>query len=179
MNTMNFKIRKAVLADADRLQAAFMEHINAHPEYISHGEIQMGVGVATHTDEGAFAGRPAPNAAEMWHKYIAEHLVSAEMAVFVAEDAKGHLLGFSAIDIEEDGADPFGMLCDLLVLPQNRSHGVGTALMQADFDWFNEKGIKDIYLESGRENHNAHAFFEHHGFEHVSNIYKYWCPLNF
>ena len=173
MNTMNFKIRKAVLADADRLQAAFMEHINAHPEYISHGEIQMGVGVATHTDEGAFAGRPAPNAAEMWHKYIAEHLVSAEMAVFVAEDAKGHLLGFSAIDIEEDGADPFGMLCDLLVLPQNRSQGVGTALMQADFDWFNEKGIKDIYLESGRENHNAHAFFEHHGFEHVSIIYKY------
>lgn len=172
MNTMDFKIRKAVLADADRLQAAFMGHINVHPEYISHGEIQMGVGVATHTDEGAFAGRPAPNAAEMWHKYITEHLASDEAAVFVAEDAEGQLLGFSVIDIEEDGADPFGMLCDLLVLPQSRTQGIGTALMQTDFAWFKEKGIKDIYLESGRENHNAHAFFEHHGFEHVSNIYK-------
>lgn len=172
MSTTDFIIRKAVMADADRLQAAFLSHINAHPEYISHGEIQMGVGIAIHTEDGKFAGRPSPNAAEMWHKYITEHLASDDAAVFVAETTERQLLGFSVIDIEEDGADPFGMLCDLLVLPQSRTQGIGTALMQTDFAWFKEKGIKDIYLESGRENHNAHAFFEHHGFEHVSNIYK-------
>lgn len=172
MSTTDFIIRKAVMADADRLQAAFLSHINAHPEYISHGEIQMGVGIAIHTEDGKFAGRPSPNAAEMWHKYITEHLASDDAAVFVAENTERQLLGFSVIDIEEDGADPFGMLCDLLVLPQSRTQGIGTALMQTDFAWFKEKGIKDIYLESGRENHSAHAFFEHHGFEHVSNIYK-------
>lgn len=160
------------MADAERLQEAFLGHINAHTEYISHGEIQMGVGVAVHTEDGKFAGQPSPNAAEMWHKYITEHLASDDAAVFVAENAERQLLGFSVIDIEEDGAEPFGMLCDLLVLSENRSQGIGTALMQRDFAWFREKGIKDIYLESGRENHSAHAFFEHHGFEHVSNIYK-------
>ena len=172
MNTTDFIIRKAVMADADRLQAAFLSHIDAHTEYISHGEIQMGVGIAIHTEDGKFAGRPSPNAAEMWHKYITEHLASDDAAVFVAENTERQLLGFSVIDIEEDGAEPFGMLCDLLVLPQSRTQGIGTALMQTDFAWFKEKGIKDIYLESGRENHSAHAFFEHHGFEHVSNIYK-------
>ena len=172
MKTANYTIRKAVMADAYRLQAAFLSHINAHPEYISHGEIQMGVGIAIHTADGKFAGRPSTNAAEMWHKYITEHLDSDDAAVFVAENDERQLLGFSVIDIEEDGADPFGMLCDLLVLSENRSQGIGTALMQNDFAWFKEKGIKDIYLESGRENHSAHAFFEHHGFEHVSNIYK-------
>ena len=64
------------------------------------------------------------------------------------------------------------MLCDLLVLPESRSHGIGAALMQRDFEWFRQKGINDLYLESGRDNHHAHAFFERRGFEHVSNIYK-------
>lgn len=64
------------MADAERLQEAFLGHINAHTEYISHGEIQMGVGVAVHTEDGKFAGRPSPNAVEMWHKYITEHLAS-------------------------------------------------------------------------------------------------------
>lgn len=168
----NYNIREATNADAELLQQTFIGHINAHPEYISHGEIQMGVGVASHTADGSFAGKPSPNAPTMWHKYITEKLTSDDAAVFVAEDENGQLLGFSVIDIEEDGADPFGMLCDLLVLPESRSRGIGAALMQRDFEWFHQKGIADIYLESGRENHSAHAFFEHRGFEHVSNIYK-------
>ena len=167
-----FHIREALPTDAALLQQTFIDHINAHPEYISHGEIQMGVGVASHTADGKFAGRPAPDAAVQWHAYISEKLRSDEAAVFVAEDESGQLLGFSVIDIEEDGAEPFGMLCDLLVLPESRSHGIGAALMQRDFEWFRQKGINDIYLESGRDNHHAHAFFERRGFEHVSNIYK-------
>ena len=170
MNT--FSIREAVEADAGLLQQVFLGHINAHPEYISHGEIQMGVGIAVHTNDGEFAGQPSPDAPEMWHKYITEKLNADDAAVFVAEDDNGMLLGFSVIDIEEDGADPFGMLCDLLVLPENRSRGIGAALMQRDFEWFRHKGIRDIYLESGRKNHDAHAFFERRGFKHVSNIYK-------
>ncbi len=167
-----FIIRKAILSDAELLQQIFVNHINAHPEYISHGEIQMGVGLASHTTNGNFVGKPSANAAIMWHKYITEKLSSDDAAVFIAEDGNAKLLGFSVIDIEEDGADPFGMLCDLLVLPESRSHGIGTALMQHDFEWFHQKGIQDIYLESGCNNHKAHSFFEHHGFKHVSNIYK-------
>lgn len=168
----DYNIRKADSRDAMRLREIFVSHIAAHPEYISHGEIQMGVGVASHNADGSFVGRVAPDADEMWLKYAEGKIVSDQSCVFLAETSGGDIMGFSIVDIEEDGADPFGMLCDLLVLPQYRSRGIGAALMKFDFEWFSSKGVKDVYLESGKDNHDAHAFFERRGFEHVSNIYK-------
>ena len=35
-----------------------------------------------------------------------------------------------------------------------------------------EIGIKDVYLESGLENHKAHEYFKSRGFVKVSEIYK-------
>ena len=42
----------------------------------------------------------------------------------------------------------------------------------AAIDWLRSRGVKDIYLESGKDNHAAHRFFEKRGFAHVSEIYK-------
>lgn len=39
-------------------------------------------------------------------------------------------------------------------------------------DWLHSKGIRDIFLESGKDNHAAHCYFEKRGFVHVSEIYK-------
>ena len=49
---------------------------------------------------------------------------------------------------------------------------MGNTLLQTAIDWFRDKGIQDIFLESGKDNHNAHRFFEKRGFVHVSEIYK-------
>ena len=75
-------------------------------------------------------------------------------------------------DIEEDGDAPFGMVCDVLVKEGCRSQGTGAALLQTAIDWLRSRGVKDIYLESGKDNHAAHRFFEKRGFAHVSEIYK-------
>ncbi|MBR4735912.1 MAG: GNAT family N-acetyltransferase, partial [Bacteroidales bacterium] len=75
-------------------------------------------------------------------------------------------------DIEEDGDVPFGMVCDILVKEEYRGHGAGEALLQTAISWLRSRGINDIYLESGKNNHSAHRFFEKRGFSHVSEIYK-------
>jgi ribosomal protein S18 acetylase RimI-like enzyme len=60
----------------------------------------------------------------------------------------------------------------VLVKETCRRGGVGTALLQAALGWFKERGIKDVYLESGLNNHAAHEYFMRRGFVKVSEIYK-------
>lgn len=165
-------ITSASAADAQALADLFIGHITAHPEYISHGEIQMGVGVGT-VQEGRFIACLSPDAQEKWKKYIlAEMSDDAVSHVWKAVDAKGNIMGFCVADIVGNEDRSFGMVGDVLILPQCRGNGLGNTLLQTAIDWLRSKGIQDIYLESGKDNHNAHRFFEKRGFLHVSEIYK-------
>ena len=92
--------------------------------------------------------------------------------IIKAVSDEGEIVGFTVADIEEDGDAPFGMVCDVLVKEGCRSQGTGAALLQTAIDWLRSRGVKDIYLESGKDNHAAHRFFEKRGFAHVSEIYK-------
>lgn len=166
------KIELAQPADATALADIFMGHISAHTEYISHGEIQMGVGEGVIKD-GVLVAQPAPDGREKWLKYIQLHIENPALAQVwkvVAED--GAIAGFCVADIEEDGDAPFGMVCDVLVKEDYRGHGAGQALLDTAIAWLRSRGIKDIYLESGKNNHAAHKFFEQRGFTHISEIYK-------
>ena len=64
------------------------------------------------------------------------------------------------------------MVCDVLVKEDYRGHGTGDALLQTAIGWLRERGVSGIYLESGKDNHAAHRFFEKRGFTHISEIYK-------
>lgn len=157
--------------DAQALADIFIGHITAHTEYISHGEIQMGVGVGEMVD-GELKALPAPDAREKWMKYILYHIEEESVAeVWKAVD-EGRIVGFVVADIEADGDAPFGMICDILVKEDCRQHGTGAQLLQTAIDWLHGRGIKDIYLESGKNNHPAHRYFEKKGFTKVSEIYK-------
>ena len=50
--------------------------------------------------------------------------------------------------------------------------GTINTLLNTAIDWLRSKGIQEIYRESGKDNHNAHRFFEKRGFIHVSEMYK-------
>lgn len=166
------KILPATLSDAPALADLFLGHIQAHPAYISHGELQMGVG-EVYDQDGSLGTRPAPDAREKWMKYITAHLENpTEAHVWKAVSADGTLLGFAVADIEEDGDAPFGMVCDLLVKEGFRGLGTGARLLQTAIAWLRGQGVKDIYLESGKDNHAAHLFFQKRGFVHMSEIYK-------
>ena len=165
------EIKKAQAGDRDALADIFLGHISANPEYISHGEIQMGVGVGEFRD-GRLCARPSDNAREMWLKYIDAHISDEDSALVLKGVKEGRIVGFCVADIEEDGADPFGMVCDVLVTEASRGAGLGGTLLARAIEWLRSKGIKDIYLESGLNNHSAHSFFEKRGFHHISQIFK-------
>ena len=166
-----FKIIRATVKDEQTLCEMFLKHITAHPEYISHGEIQMGVGEGEF-EGGVLVARPSARARECWMRYIHGDMTADDAAVFKAVSTTGDIIGFTVAEIQEDGADPFGMVCDVLVDESLRCGGVGTALLQTALGWFKEMGIKDIYLESGLNNHAAHEYFMRRGFVKVSEIYK-------
>ena len=167
-----YKLVKASSGDAELLCDAFMNHIASHKEYISHGEIQMGVGVG-HFEDGTFVTDLAPEARAAWMKYITGNICDEEeAAVYMALDLNGGLLGFCVTEIMEDGAEPFGMICDLLVMENSRCGGVGTALMNNALSWLHSKGVTEVYMESGLHNHAAHEYFIRRGFRKVSEIYK-------
>lgn len=164
-------ILEAVPADAESLKEIFFAHLASNPEYISHGEVQMGVGEMSLNPDGSVSAGIAPDGEKMWLKYISGKISSENAAVFKAVCGKD-IAGFCVADIEEDGADPFGMVCDVLVKEDFRSRGIGDALLEAATGWLRSKGVDGIYLESGKDNHSAHRFFEKRGFVHVSEIYR-------
>ena len=166
------KITPASAADAEALADLFVGHITEHPEYISHGEIQTGIGEVS-VQDGSFVAHPTPDAREKWMKGLLEMLRNdALVGIWKAVDDQGTLMGFCIAYIEGDMDAPFGMVGDILVNPQCRGGGVGNTLLQTAIDWLRAKGIQDIFLESGKDNHNAHRYFEKRGFVHVSEMYK-------
>ena len=167
----DFNILRASVEDEQALCEIFLNHINAHPEYISHGEIQMGVGEG-YFEDGDFVTMPSPRAKEYWMKYIHADMIADDAVVFKAVSSEGVIIGFTVAEIQEDGADPFGMVCDVLVDEDKRCGGVGSALLASSLAWFKEMGIVDVYLESGLNNHAAHEYFMRRGFVKVSEIYK-------
>ena len=166
------EIKEALAADAHMLADLFIGYIDAHREYISHGEIQMGVGEGR-IEEGILVAAPARLARAKWMKYIDAHIADKDTSnVWKALDQDGGLAGFCVADIQEDGDEPFGMVCDVLVREECRGEGVGGRLLENAVAWLQAQGVKGIYLESGKNNHAAHRFFEKRGFCHVSEIYK-------
>ena len=169
---MTATISQASSADRERLADIFISHIDNHREYISHGEVQMGVGCVRTGEDGHTETVPAADARRMWLKYIDEKLSSPDIAVVLKAVEGTEIVGFCVADIEEDGADPFGMVCDIIVLDSHRGKGIGSALLAEALDWLRSKNVNGIYLESGKDNHKAHEFFRHKGFSKVSEIFK-------
>lgn len=166
----NIVIAPATIQDKDALADLFYAHLSENVEYISHGEMQMGIGHLVFNGE-EYVPQLDADSRHLWLTYIEEHMTTEGTAVFKAEDASGKLLGFCVLETDSDGGAPFGVLCDILVNADARGRGVGGRLFAAAEDWFRQRDLKDVYLESGKNNHNAHEFFMRRGFMKVSEVY--------
>lgn len=97
--------------------------------------------------------------------------IGPERSVLVARDADGAMVAASIVLWVETPRIRYAVIEDLSVDPAARSHGIGAAMVAAieaeakrrDMGWF--------FLESGKDNERAHAFFERHGFETVSHVF--------
>lgn len=163
-------IKPATASDKEALADLFYAHLSENVEYISHGEMQMGIGHLVFNGK-EYVPQLDADTRHLWLTYIEEHMTAEGMAVYKAEDSTGDLLGFCVLETASDGGAPFGVLCDILVNAEARGRGVGSRLFSAAEDWFKNRNLKDVYLESGKNNHNAHNFFIRRGFMKVSEVY--------
>lgn len=163
-------IKPATVSDKEALADLFYAHLSENVEYISHGEMQMGIGHLVFNGK-EYVPQLDADTRHLWLTYIEEHMTAEGMAVYKAEDSTGALLGFCVMETDSDGGAPFGVLCDILVNAEARGQGVGSRLFSAAEDWFKSRNLKDVYLESGKNNHNAHNFFIRRGFMKVSEVY--------
>lgn len=143
-------IRPYAPQDRQKLCDLFAELIENHKEYISHGELQMGIA----TDRGELA----PDFRNAWLRYLDRQTADPETEIMLAEQ-DGTPTGFVIYGINRDGAAPYGMIYDVGLLPRHRSRGTGSLLVRTALDALREKGVADCYLESGVDNHSAHRFF--------------------
>ncbi len=158
---------EAKINDLEELVALFWSNLESAPEYISHGEIQMGVATAP--------GVLAHDGENVWREYIRSKIEGGDSkypSTVIVYRENESISAFCVLEIADDGAQPFGTICDLLVRPGIRGKGLGGRMLDKAKEWFSAHGINDVYLESGLNNHSAHSFFERHGFRPVSYVFK-------
>ena len=82
-------------------------------------------------------------------------------AVLVATDGQA-LIGLATVylDIVSVRFGQRAWVEDLVVVPNQRSAGVGKALLDAAKAWAREKGATHLELESGEARLDAHRFYE-------------------
>lgn len=147
-------------SDYEQVLELFSNNIQESKEYISHGEIQMGIAI----DKKNLS----LNFKEIWSKYLEENC-SDTILVYSEFDT---ILGFIITSLDFDNDNSFGVIKDIVVNKDKRGLGIGTLLMNEAFKVFNVVyETNEVYLESGKDNHSAHKFFEKFGFECISKVF--------
>ena len=101
---------------------------------------------------------------EYWLPAMRGWLGSGRLYGFIAEDndeAVGCVIYGRGRD--EDHAD-WGEIVSLYVLPDEMHRGVGSALLDAALEALQTDGYSKVYLWCISGNHQAEAFYQHHGF---------------
>jgi GNAT superfamily N-acetyltransferase len=95
---------------------------------------------------------------------LTEALRSTRAAVLVADEQRT-LIAFCTAYLELNSVR-FGQRCwveDFAVDPQQRSRGVGSALLEAAKGWARSAGATHLELDSGLARVDAHRFYEREG----------------
>jgi ribosomal protein S18 acetylase RimI-like enzyme len=163
MDTSGHDIAWAASAEERAAAARFFARvIPADPAYISHGEIQAGLSPDGKTW-----------APDLERRFL-EEIGGADPArgIAIMRDAAGAVVAAASVTWSLDGTGArFATLQDLAVEPALRSAGLGAAMLAFVEDEARRRGAQWLFLESGRNNRRAHAFFERHGFGEVSHVF--------
>jgi ribosomal protein S18 acetylase RimI-like enzyme len=105
-------------------------------------------------------------------EYLDAVLESHEDDVLVAEEG-GAVLGFVVLQTQLTPPIPcmvryrFAALMDLMVRPDIRGRGIGTALIDAAKAWTRKNGLRFLELDVLSGNRRARSLYEREGFEPV------------
>jgi GNAT superfamily N-acetyltransferase len=162
-NAMDLKLAwatsKAEWAEAAKFFACV---ISRDAAYISHGEMQTGLSLDGKTW--------APNLEQRFLDELGD--LDDTRSLVVLRGAEGQIVAAANVTWSFETADaPFATLQDMAVAPALRAQGAGARLMKAIEDEAVRRGAKWIFLESGKDNHKGHEFFERRGFSEVSRVF--------
>jgi GNAT superfamily N-acetyltransferase len=140
----------------------FARIISADPAYISHGEIQTGLSLDGKTW--------APDLARRFLDELGAFDDSRSLAL--ARDSQGRITAAANVSWSRETPEvPFATLQDMAVEPALRGAGIGAAMMAFIEAEARRRGMKWLFLESGKDNAAAHAFFERCGLNEVSHVF--------
>ncbi|GCE27632.1 hypothetical protein KDA_31160 [Dictyobacter alpinus] len=98
-------------------------------------------------------------------------LLQSDHALFVAERADGHLLGWVHVyHCFLVHTDPEAQIGGLVVDAAVRRSGTGHRLLQAAEQWAREQGCWGMYLRSRETRIDAHQFYHTMGYEPVTSF---------
>lgn len=96
------------------------------------------------------------------------------MAVLLAEDAAGHVVGLAELSIrayaEGCETDRVGYLEGWFVVPEARGHGVGGALIAAAEEWGRLQGCRELASDAEADNEDSAAAHRALGFTEVGLV---------
>jgi GNAT superfamily N-acetyltransferase len=148
--------------DIDRLADFFARNVTQ--SYISHSELQFGRAEAP--------DKWVANIDAVFKAEIAARIPCKPGAQFriASAYADNDLIGIAYVTFTANVPIPFIILEDIVVDRSKRAGGIGKAMVDWVFQQAKEEGIKRAFLESGKDNHDAHHFFERNGFRQVSIV---------
>jgi GNAT superfamily N-acetyltransferase len=88
-------------------------------------------------------------------------------AVYVAESGSNGIGWIHVVISHSLISGPRAELAGLAVAPQAQGLGVGSALLSVAEKWAAQRDVRTIYLRSGAERKEAHAFYLTRGYEAV------------
>ena len=147
--------------EAGSLAAFFVRNVDK--TYISHGEIMDGRAL----NEWEWSPEFATILEQEFRDAIAGNLSVSQqgLRLVTARTPDRAVAGVAMLELARGWREPYAVMHDLVVAQDMRGKGVGTSMLQ----WLEAflKGdmhIGRVFLESGNQNHDAHAFFQRKGF---------------
>ncbi len=95
--------------------------------------------------------------------------------IFVYED-EGSVIGYITTRLFRDAL--IGQIPNISVLPGHQGKGIGKALMQAAFNYFEEQGMMVAKIETLDQNDIGQSFYPSAGFKEVARQIHYAMPLS-
>lgn len=146
----------------ERVQAAVFlaQALRETPAYISHGEIQCG-----RSPDGR---RWAPDLAAR----LAGELAGLDegRSLLVARE-RAAIVGAAIVKWSAGEGPRYAVIEDFAIAAPLRSLGLGAAIIAAIETEARRRGNAWIFLESGLDNHRAHAFFGRHDYRPLSKTF--------
>ena len=119
-----------------------------------------------------------PDHENKWHaeevKQFFSGMLKMPLAVLVAEDESGEIVGFVELNIrpyaEDCMTDRVAFLEGWYVKPHARRKGIGKALVEASWEWGRAQGCTEFASDAELSNVESHAAHLSLGFEEVAQI---------